>query len=46
VNRKLHDEHSRRRRIVAESSRSRESTTLVSRSEHCGQRIHPPANHH
>ena len=30
------------RRIVAESSRSRESTTRVSRSPHCGQRIRSP----
>src|SRR6478735_3248671 len=39
VNRVVQTLHSRRRRIVAESSRSRESTTRVSRSPHWGQRI-------
>src|SRR5437870_12885822 len=39
VKRLLQLAHSRRRRIVAESSRSRESTTRVSRAPHWGQRI-------
>src|SRR6478609_9878846 len=30
--------------MTADSSRSRESTTRVSRVPHCGQRISPPAN--
>src|SRR5258708_6199520 len=39
VKRKLHDRHTRRRRIAAESSVGRESFTCVSRLWHFGQRM-------
>src|SRR3954468_6419621 len=42
VKRKLHDRHTRRRRIAAESSVGRESFTCVSRLPQLGQRIMVP----
>src|SRR6187402_2259357 len=42
VKRKLHERHTRRRRIAAESSVGRESFTCVSRLWHFGQRIAVP----